>query len=62
LSKVSVGDIVVLPDAAAAMLIREGWAELFSELASICVPPSTDRLDMFVQLVTMLGVPVEIIG
>jgi hypothetical protein len=44
------------------MLIREGWAELFSELASICVPPSTDRVDMFVQLVTVLGVPVEIMG
>jgi hypothetical protein len=28
LSKVEVGDIVELPNAAAAILIREGWAEL----------------------------------
>ena len=28
LSKVNVGDVVVVPEAAAAMLIREGWAEL----------------------------------
>ena len=39
------------------MLIREGWAELFPELASIRVPPRTDRLDMFVQLTTMFDVP-----
>jgi hypothetical protein len=28
LSKVEVGDIIVVPEATAAMLIREGWAEL----------------------------------
>jgi len=27
LSKVDVGDVVVVPEAVAAMLIREGWAE-----------------------------------
>ena len=31
LSKVAVGDIVLLPEAAAVMLIREGWAELVSD-------------------------------
>jgi hypothetical protein len=38
LSKVSVGDIVALPEAAAAMLIREGWAELVPDPSG----PSTD--------------------
>jgi hypothetical protein len=28
LSRVQVGDVVFVPEAAAAMLIREGWAEL----------------------------------
>jgi hypothetical protein len=28
LSKVSVGDVIIVPEATAAMLIREGWAEL----------------------------------
>ena len=28
LSKIEVGDIIVLPNAAAAMLIQEGWAEV----------------------------------
>lgn len=27
LSKVKVGDVVVVPETVAAMLIREGWAE-----------------------------------
>ena len=27
LSKVEVGDVIVVPEAVAAMLIREGWAE-----------------------------------
>lgn len=31
LSGVSVGDIVLLPEAAAVMLIREGWAALPSD-------------------------------
>ena len=28
LSKVEVGDVIAVPEATAAMLIREGWAEL----------------------------------
>jgi hypothetical protein len=28
LSHVSVGDVIYVPEATAAMLIREGWAEL----------------------------------
>jgi hypothetical protein len=28
LSQVNVGDVIYVPEAAAAMLIREGWAEL----------------------------------
>ena len=28
LSKVAVGDLIIVPEATAAMLIREGWAEL----------------------------------
>lgn len=30
LSKFHVGDVLVVPEATAAMLIREGWAELVS--------------------------------
>jgi hypothetical protein len=44
------------------LLIREGWADLFSALTSICFPPRTDRLDMFVQLATVFGVAGEIMG
>jgi len=32
LSKISVGDIILLPEAAASMLIREGWAELVTDM------------------------------
>ena len=32
-SKIEVGDIIVVPEAIAAMLIREGWGELVSEPA-----------------------------
>jgi len=28
LSRVNVGDVIYVPEATAAMLIREGWAEL----------------------------------
>ena len=33
LSKCDVGDILQVPEATAAMLIREGWGELVSEPA-----------------------------
>jgi hypothetical protein len=31
LSQVKVGDVIQVPEAIAAMLIREGWAELVTE-------------------------------
>jgi hypothetical protein len=37
LSKVSVGDVIIVPEATAAMLIREGWAELVPD-----DPPRTE--------------------
>jgi hypothetical protein len=31
LSRVNVGDVIYVPEATAAMLIREGWGELVAE-------------------------------
>ena len=33
ITSINVGDIVELPNAAAAMMVREGWAEVVSERA-----------------------------
>ena len=30
-SKIKVGDVILVPEAVAAILIREGWAELVNE-------------------------------
>jgi hypothetical protein len=36
LSKLQVGDLAVVPEATAVMLIREGWAELAEEPEKDC--------------------------
>jgi hypothetical protein len=40
LSRLEVGDVFVVPEAAAAMLIREGWAELADQRDESVPKPS----------------------
>lgn len=41
LSHIEVGDLVVVPEAVAAMLIREGWAEIRPPLDPLTVVSAT---------------------